>query len=58
MQITIPIEVGSQSHKSVIWGIDHFGDNYRHQWQGKHYKIVGAQPAVKGWFKLILDPIL
>ncbi|AUR89559.1 hypothetical protein NVP1124O_58 [Vibrio phage 1.124.O._10N.286.49.B1] len=57
-QITIPIKVNSASHKLLTEGVKRFGQNYRHQWKGKYYKIVDWKPSVRGEFSLVLESVL
>ena len=58
-QITIPIKVGSQSHKWITEGVKRFGEKgYRHVYKGEYYKIVDWKPAERGEFHLVLESIL
>ena len=58
-QITVPIKVGSQSHRWIEEGVKRFGeDGYRHVYKGQYYKVVDWKPAERGTFNLILESIL
>lgn len=58
MQITIQVKSGSPQHKWIETGVQRFGNDYRHQHNGKFYKIVDHMPAVRGEFSLVLEPVL
>jgi len=57
-RITVPVKVGSQSHRWIEEGVKRFGENYRHVWKGEYYKVVDWKPAERGEFHLVLESVL
>ena len=57
-RITVPVKVGSQSHRWIEEGVKRFGDNYRHVYKGQYYRIVDWKPAERGEFHLVLESVL
>lgn len=58
MQVVIPVKTNSTTHDWIEKGVRRHGKNYRHQHQGKFYKIVDWSEAERGLFELVLEPVI
>lgn len=54
----INVKTTSQTYDWIIKGIEKFGDNYRHQWQGKHYKIINAKLVERQLVEFTLQSVI
>ena len=57
-KLTITVKAGSDRHKHIIWGVERFGNNYRHHYQRKFYRVVDFKASVPGEFDLVLESVV
>lgn len=54
----INVKTTSQTYDWIIKGIERFGDNYRHKWQGNYYKIIDANVAERNVVEFTLQSVI
>ena len=57
-KLTITVKAGSDKHKHIEWGVNRFGNDYRHEHLRKSYRIVDFKPGLPGEFNLILESVV